>query len=145
MFALVDASPRDERVAPDAATMLVDAVPERATTRRDDVVPERAVPADVAVAARAFDVVVARRADTPRDVVPDVVPARAADAVVPARADVVGVRETTRRVAVFGAVFVRVKTLIWALDCDGFVPGFNCVRIVLFMYGYKLLYVFALI
>ena len=136
MFALVDASPRDERVAPDAATMLVDAVPERATTRRDDVVPERAVPADVAVAARAFDVVVARRADTPRDVVPDVVPARA---------DVVGVRETTRRVAVFGAVFVRVKTLIWALDCDGFVPGFNCVRIVLFMYGYKLLYVFALI
>lgn len=136
MFALVDASPRDERVAPDAATMLVDAVPERATTRRDDVVPERAVPADVAVAARAFDVVVARRADTPRDVVPDVVPARA---------DVVGVRETTRRVAVFGAVFVRVKTLIWALDCDGFVPGFNWVRIVLFMYGYKLLYVFALI
>ena len=136
MFALVDASPRDERVAPDAATMLVDAVPERATTRRDDVVPERAVPADVAVAARAFDAVVARRADTPRDVVPDVVPARA---------DVVGVRETTRRVAVFGAVFVRVKTLIWALDCDGFVPGFNWVRIVLFMYGYKLLYVFALI
>lgn len=117
-------------------------VPLRATTRRVD--------EDVGVAARAVDVPdVARRADTLRVAVAaraDVA-ARAADApVVALRDDVVVVarRGTTLRVAVVPFDFVRVKTLICAFEFDGVTPGFNCVRMVLFMYGYRLLYVFAL-
>lgn len=117
-------------------------VPLRATTRRVD--------EDVGVAARAVDVPdVARRADTLRVAVAaraDVA-ARAADVpVVVLRADVVVVarRGTTLRVAVGPFDFVRAKTLICAFEFDGVTPGFNCVRMVLFMYGYRLLYVFAL-
>lgn len=124
------------------ARIAVVPVPLRATTRRVD--------EDVGVAARAVDVPdVARRADTLRVAVAaraDVAE-RAVDApVVALRADVVVVarRGTTLRVAVVPSDFVRAKTLICAFEFDGVTPGFNCVRIVLFMYGYRLLYVFAL-
>ena len=128
------------------ADMPVVPVAARATTRRDWVVspPERAIDA-VPVAARA--VVVPGRWVTRR--VDDVAtpPVRADVPVVAARApgaDVVGVRATTLRVAVFVAARVRTNVFIGALDCDGLVPGFNWVRMVLFIYGYRLLYVFAL-
>ncbi len=118
-------------------------VPLRATTRRVD--------EDVGVDARAVVDVpdVARRADTLRVAVAaraDVA-ARAADApVVALRADVVVVarRGTTLRVEVVPFDLVRAKTLICAFEFDGVTPGFNWVRMVLFMYGYRLLYVFAL-
>lgn len=117
-------------------------VPLRATTRRVD--------EDVGVAARAVDVPdVARRADTLRVAVAaraDVAE-RAVDApVVALRADVVVVarRGTTLRVEVAPFDLVRAKTLICAFEFDGVTPGFNWVRMVLFMYGYRLLYVFAL-
>lgn len=124
---------RDARLADWTAVPVV--VPERAVTRR----------VVVGVAARAVvDLFVALRAA-------DVVPARAV-------VDVF-VRDATRRVAVAFVVvarrgttlrvvvpfdLVRVKTLICAFDCDGLTPGFKLVRMVLFIYGYKLLYVFAL-
>lgn len=136
---IVELSPRDARWA---VCIVVVPVPLRATTRRVDDV--------VGMAARAVDVPdVARRADTLRVAVAaraDVA-ARAADApVVALRADVVVVarRGTTLRVAAVPFDFVRVKTLICAFEFDGVTPGFNCVRMVLFMYGYRLLYVFAL-
>ena len=117
-------------------------VPLRATTRRVD--------EDVGVAARVVDVPdVARRADTLRVAVAaraDVAE-RAVDApVVALRADVVVVarRGTTLRVEVVPFDLVRAKTLICAFEFDGVTPGFNWVRMVLFMYGYRLLYVFAL-
>ena len=118
----------------------------RATTRRDWVAlpPERAIDA-VPVAARA--VVVPGRWVTRRVDDVGVPPVRADVPVVAARApdaDVVGVRATTLRVAVFVAARVRTNVFIGALDCDGLVPGFNWVRMVLFIYGYRLLYVFAL-
>ena len=136
---IVELSPRDARWA---VCIVVVPVPLRATTRRVD---------DVAgMAARAVDVPdVARRADTLRVAVAaraDVA-ARAVDVPdVAARADVVVVarRGTTLRVAAVPFDFVRVKTLICAFEFDGVTPGFNCVRMVLFMYGYRLLYVFAL-
>lgn len=136
---IVELSPRDARWA---VCIVVVPVPLRATTRRVDDV--------VGMAARAVDVPdVARRADTLRVVVAaraDVA-ARAVDVPdVAARADVVVVarRGTTLRVAAVPFDFVRVKTLICAFEFDGVTPGFNCVRMVLFMYGYRLLYVFAL-
>ena len=117
-------------------------VPLRATTRRVD--------EDVGMAARAVDVPdVALRADTLRVAVAaraDVAE-RAVDApVVALRADVVVVarRGTTLRVEVVPFDLVRAKTLICAFEFDGVTPGFNWVRMVLFMYGYRLLYVFAL-
>lgn len=120
---IVELSPRDARWA---VCIVVVPVPLRATTRRVDDV--------VGMAARAVDVPdVARRADTLRVVV-----AARADVVVVAR------RGTTLRVAAVPFDFVRVKTLICAFEFDGVTPGFNCVRMVLFMYGYRLLYVFAL-
>ena len=141
---IVELSPRDARWA---VCIVVVPVPLRATTRRVDDV--------VGMAARAVDAPdVARRADTLRVAVaaravdaPDV--ARRADTLrvaVAARADVVVVarRGTTLRVAAVPFDFVRVKTLICAFEFDGVTPGFNCVRMVLFMYGYRLLYVFAL-
>ena len=110
---------RDARLADWAAVPVV--VPERAVTRR----------VVVGVAARAVvDLFVALRAT-------DVVPARAV------ALDVVARRGTTLRVVV-PFDLVRVKTLICAFDCDGLTPGFKLVRMVLFIYGYKLLYVFAL-
>ena len=124
------------------ARIAVVPVPLRATTRRVD--------EDVGVAARAVDVPdVARRADTLRVAVAACadVAARAVDApVVALRADVVVVarRGTTLRVAAVPFDLVRAKTLICAFEFDGVTPGFNCVRMVLFMYGYRLLYVFAL-
>lgn len=136
---IVELSPRDARWA---VRIVVVPVPLRATTRRVDDV--------VGMAARAVDVPdVARRADTLRVAVAaraDVA-ARAVDVPdVAARADVVVVarRGTTLRVAAVPFDFVRVKTLICAFEFDGVTPGFNCVRMVLFMYGYRLLYVFAL-
>lgn len=120
---IVELSPRDARWA---VCIVVVPVPLRATTRRVDDV--------VGMAARAVDVPdVARRADTLRVAV-----AARADVVVVAR------RGTTLRVAAVPFDFVRVKTLICAFEFDGVTPGFNCVRMVLFMYGYRLLYVFAL-
>ena len=136
---IVELSPRDARWA---VCIVVVPVPLRATTRRVDDV--------VGMAARAVDVPdVARRADTLRVAVAaraDVA-ARAVD--VPdgaARADVVVVarRGTTLRVAAVPFDLVRAKTLICAFEFDGVTPGFNWVRMVLFMYGYRLLYVFAL-
>lgn len=136
---IVELSPRDARWA---VCIVVVPVPLRATTRRVDDV--------VGMAARAVDVPdVARRADTLRVAVAaraDVA-ARAVDVPdVAVRADVVVVarRGTTLRVAAVPFDFVRVKTLICAFEFDGVTPGFNCVRMVLFMYGYRLLYVFAL-
>lgn len=124
------------------ARIAVVPVPLRATTRRVD--------EDVGVAARAVDVPdVARRADTLRVAVAaraDVAE-RAVDApVVALWADVVVVarRGTTLRVAAVPFDLVRAKTLICAFEFDGVTPGFNWVRMVLFMYGYRLLYVFAL-
>lgn len=145
----VTPSPRDVR---DAAVPAIVAVPvaERVTTRRVDWLGD---------AARA---VVVFRDDTFRVVTPRVVPVVALRAfVVPmlaARAVLVLVavalravavvvvarRGTTLRVVVLSDVFVRASTFIWAPDCDGVVPGFKPVRIVLFIYGYRLLYVFAL-
>lgn len=126
---IVELSPRDARWA---VCIVVVPVPLRATTRRVDDVVGMAARADVA--ARAVDVPdVARRADTLRVAV-----AARADVVVVAR------RGTTLRVAAVPFDFVRVKTLICAFEFDGVTPGFNCVRMVLFMYGYRLLYVFAL-
>ena len=124
---------RDARLADWTAVPVV--VPERAVTRRVVVgVVARAV-VDLFVALRAADVVPARavvdvfvRAATRRVAVAFVVVAR---------------RGTTLRVVV-PFDLVRVKTLICAFDCDGLTPGFKLVRMVLFIYGYKLLYVFAL-
>lgn len=124
---------RDARLADWTAVPVV--VPERAVTRRVVVgVAARAV-VDLFVALRAADVVPARavvdvfvRAATRRVAVAFVVVAR---------------RGTTLRVVV-PFDLVRVKTLICAFDCDGLTPGFKLVRMVLFIYGYKLLYVFAL-
>ena len=108
---------RDARLADWTAVPVV--VPERAVTRR----------VVVGVAARAVvDLFVALRAATRRVVVAFAVVAR---------------RGTTLRVVV-PFDLVRVKTLICAFDCDGLTPGFKLVRMVLFIYGYKLLYVFAL-
>ena len=108
---------RDARLANWTAVPVV--VPERAVTRR----------VVVGVAARAVvDLFVALRAATRRVVVAFAVVAR---------------RGTTLRVVV-PFDLVRVKTLICAFDCDGLTPGFKLVRMVLFIYGYKLLYVFAL-
>lgn len=124
---------RDARLADWTAVPVV--VPERAVTRR----------VVVGVAARAVvDLFVALRAATRRVVVA----LRGEPAVydVAARAvalDVVARRGTTLRVVV-PFDLVRVKTLICAFDCDGLTPGFKLVRMVLFIYGYKLLYVFAL-
>lgn len=124
---------RDVRLADWTAVPVV--VPERAVTRR----------VVVGVAARAVvDLFVALRAATRRVVVAlrgepaaDDVAARAV------ALDVVARRGTTLRVVV-PFDLVRVKTLICAFDCDGLTPGFKLVRMVLFIYGYKLLYVFAL-
>ena len=114
------------------------------------VVPARAVTRRVAVGVAVFDVVPARavvdvfvRGATRRVVVLVVVALRCelAPDVVAARAvavDVVARRGTTLRVAV-PFDLVRVKTLICAFDCDGLTPGFKLVRMVLFIYGYKLL------
>lgn len=128
---------RDARLADWTAVPVV--VPERAVTRR----------VVVGVAARAVvDLFVALRAATRRVVVFAVVALRAEPAAddVAARAVafvVVARRGTTLRVVV-PFDLVRVKTLICAFDCDGLTPGFKLVRMVLFIYGYKLLYVFAL-
>ena len=135
---------RDARLADWTAVPGV--VPERAVTRRVVVgVAARAV-VDLFVALRAADVVPARavvdvfvRAATRRVVVAFAVVALRAE---PA-ADDVARRGTTLRVVV-PFDLVRVKTLICAFDCDGLTPGFKLVRMVLFIYGYKLLYVFAL-
>ena len=114
------------------------------------VVPARAVTRRVAVGVAVFDVVPARavvdvfvRGATRRVVVLVVIAPRCelAPDVVAARAvavDVVARRGTTLRVAV-PFDLVRVKTLICAFDCDGLTPGFKLVRMVLFIYGYKLL------
>ena len=103
---------RDARLANWTAVPVV--VPERAVTRR----------VVVGVAARAVvDLFVALRAATRRVVVAFAVVAR---------------RGTTLRVVV-PFDLVRVKTLICAFDCDGLTPGFKLVRMVLFIYGYKLL------
>ena len=124
---------RDARLADLTAVPVV--VPERAVTRRVVVgVAARAV-VDLFVALRAADVVPARA-------VVDVFVRDATRRVVVAFA-VVALRGTTLRVVV-PFDLVRVKTLICAFDCDGLTPGFKLVRIVLFIYGYKLLYVFAL-
>lgn len=136
---IVELSPRDARWA---VCIVVVPVPLRATTRRvDDVVGMAARAVDVPDVARRVDtlrVAVAARADVAARAVdvPDV--ALRADVVVVAR------RGTTLRVAAVPFDFVRVKTLICAFEFDGVTPGFNCVRMVLFMYGYRLLYVFAL-
>ena len=119
---------RDARLADWTAVPVV--VPERAVTRR----------VVVGVAARAVvDLFVALRAATRRVVVAlrgepaaDDVAARAV------ALDVVARRGTTLRVVV-PFDLVRVKTLICAFDCDGLTPGFKLVRMVLFIYGYKLL------
>lgn len=120
----------------------VPVVPARAVTRR--------VAVGVAARAEVFDVVPARavvdvfvRGATRRVVVLVVVALRCEPVAddVAARAvavDVVARRGTTLRVAV-PFDFVRVKTLICAFDCDGLTPGFKLVRMVLFIYGYKLL------
>ena len=124
---------RDARLADWTAVPVV--VPERAVTRRVVVgVAARAV-VDLFVALRAADVVPARA-------VVDVFVRAATRRVVVAVA-VVARRGTTLRVVVLFDL-VRVKTLICAFDCDGLTPGFKLVRMVLFIYGYKLLYVFAL-
>lgn len=137
---------RDARLAD---WMDVPVVPARAVTRRVAVgVATRAAVFDV-VALRAVDVVSARavvdvfvRGATRRVVVLVVVALRGEPADdVAARAvavDVVARRGTTLRVAV-PFDLVRVKTLICAFDCDGLTPGFKLVRMVLFIYGYKLL------
>ena len=120
----------------------VPVVPARAVTRR--------VAVGVAARAAVFDVVPARavvdvfvRGATRRVVVLVVIALRCEPAAddVAARAvavDVVARRGTTLRVAV-PFDLVRVKTLICAFDCDGLTPGFKLVRMVLFIYGYKLL------
>ena len=119
---------RDARLADWTAVPVV--VPERAVTRRVVVgVAARAV-VDLFVALRAADVVPARA-------VVDVFVRAATRRVVVAFA-VVARRGTTLRVAV-PFDLVRVKTLICAFDCDGLTPGFKLVRMVLFIYGYKLL------
>lgn len=124
---------RDARLADWTAVPVV--VPERAVTRRVVVgVAARAV-VDLFVALRAADVVPARA-------VVDVF-VRAATRRVAVALAVVARRGTTLRVVV-PFDLVRVKTLICAFDCDGLTPGFKLVRMVLFIYGYKLLYVFAL-
>ena len=124
---------RDARLADWTAVPVV--VPERAVTRRVVVgVAARAV-VDLFVALRAADVVPARA-------VVDVFVRAATRRVVVAVA-VVARRGTTLRVVV-PFDLVRVKTLICAFDCDVLTPGFKLVRMVLFIYGYKLLYVFAL-
>ena len=127
----------------------VPVVPARAVTRRVAVgVAARAAVFDV-VALRAVDVVPARAVvdvfvrGATRRVVVDVIALRCelAPYVVAARAvavDVVARRGTTLRVGV-PFDLVRVKTLICAFDCDGLTPGFKLVRMVLFIYGYKLL------
>lgn len=119
---------RDARLADWTAVLVV--VPERAVTRRVVVgVAARAV-VDLFVALRAADVVPARA-------VVDVFVRAATRRVVVAFA-VVARRGTTLRVVV-PFDLVRVKTLICAFDCDGLTPGFKLVRMVLFIYGYKLL------
>ena len=92
----------------------------------------------VPVPLRATRVAVAARADVAERAVDAPVVALRADVVVVAR------RGTTLRVAAVPFDFVRAKTLICAFEFDGVTPGFNWVRMVLFMYGYRLLYVFAL-
>ena len=109
----------------------------------------------IAVAPVALRAVVLGRATTRRVV--DVLPDCATDGIalradwvvvlvgatfVAARAAVV--RGTTRRVVVLAVVLVRAKTSIWEFVRDGVVPGFSDVRMRLFIYGYMLLYVFAL-
>lgn len=152
-FVVFDASPRLVRDVADCICDVV--VPARATTRRADEFALR----DVGVAARAVPPVVAERADVVAGVAARAVTRRADALFVAARAyddallvalravDAVppfdGVRATTFLVVAF-AVFVRARTFIWAPDWVGLVPGFNWVRIVLFIYGYRLLYVFAL-
>ena len=95
-------------------------------------------------AARAFVLVPdVRRCETPRDVV--AVAVGDADVALRAVAVVVDARRgTTPRFVVLTGPLVRVRTFMCAFDCDGLVPGFKFVRMVLFMYGYRLLYVFAL-
>lgn len=157
----VTPSPRDVR---DAAVPVIVAVPvaERVTTRRVDWLGDAARAVFVAPAVVPLRAVVVFRDDTFRVVTPRAVPVAALRAfVVPmlaARAVLVLVavalravavvvvarRGTTLRVVVLSDVFVRASTFIWAPDCDGVVPGFKPVRIVLFIYGYRLLYVFAL-
>ena len=119
---------RDARLADWTAVPVV--VPERAVTRRVVVGVAAWAVVDLFVALRAATrrVVVALRAEPAADDV-------AARAVA---LDVVARRGTTLRVAV-PFDLVRVKTLICAFDCDGLTPGFKLVRMVLFIYGYKLL------
>lgn len=152
---------REEREDVFAACIVPVVVPERATTRRVEelealvgvlaaravnvveFVPLRAaatVPVDTGVADRVvtrlvlvFELFVAARA-----VVADVVALR--DVLT-----VVAFRGTTLLVELeLVVLFVLVRTFMGAFDCDGVVPGLRFVRIVLFIYGYKLLYVFAL-
>ena len=137
-------SPRVVRVAVPRIFVLFPVVAARATTLRVVVYVR---PEDAFVAARAVLLgVPAERADTVRVATRRVPPVP--DGVVAARAvaDVVAVprRGTTLRVDVL-VDLVRARTFIWALDCVGFVPGFKLVRIVLFIYGYRLLYAFSLI
>lgn len=158
-------SARDERDVPDCILVLF--VAERVTARRVGLalcwamdVATRAVLFLFDVAARAVVVpdvalrcdtlrvgvaFVAARADTD---VPVVAARGAADVVVARRAVVVllvvALRETTLRVFDEFVFLVRANTFICAFDCDGVTPGFRLVRMVLFIYGYKLLYVFSL-
>ena len=129
--------------------------PLRATTLRVDtprVVPDATlpVPANVRVPIDEFVALraVVRRATTRRALWPDVPDDETfVFAATALRADDDAPRATTRRDDVPVVVFagtVRVKTSIWFVDCDGVVPGFKLVRILLFIYGYRLLYVFAL-
>ena len=158
-------SARDERDVPDCILVLF--VAERVTARRVGLalcwaidVATRAVLFLFDVAARAVVVpdvalrcdtlrvgvaFVAARADTD---VPVVAARGAADVVVARRAVVVllvvALRETTLRVFEEFVFLVRANTFICAFDCDGVTPGFRLVRMALFIYGYKLLYVFSL-
>ncbi len=159
-------SARDERDVPDCILVLF--VAERVTARRVGLalcwamdVATRAVLFLFDVAARAVVVPdVALRCDTLRVGVASFVVPRAdtdvpvvaargvADVVVARRAVavllVVALRETTLRVFDEFVFLVRANTFICAFDCDGVTPGFRLVRMVLFIYGYKLLYVFSL-
>lgn len=158
-------SARDERDVPDCILVLF--VAERVTARRVglalcwamdvstravlflfDVVARAVVVPDVALRCDTLRVgvaFVAARADTD---VPVVAARGAADVVVARRAVavlfVVALRETTLRVFDEFVFLVRANTFICAFDCDGVTPGFRLVRMVLFIYGYKLLYVFSL-
>ena len=116
-----------------ACIVLFVVIPERATTRRVELlVVLFLVAIAVFVATRALELVfavvgiLALRTD---------VPAVALLAVV----CVVAVLGTTFLGVVFVACFVLVNTFICALDWLGVVPGLRLVRIVLFIYGYRLL------